>query len=161
MAEELFKSQFISDAVPLRFLKRATLTVLVLYLISGLESSYRAYYQVHRLALRSADQVLRNGSVIETEVVSYARTTVTVKVELLQGQTSETLAVYSVPGNYFAAIDPRWRHAAQPITITPENLSRFQNGRAILRATATGRPQWMRLPPPLVRELAVEIRRFD
>jgi hypothetical protein len=161
MAEDLFKYQSTGDAWPLAFLKRLFLIVLVVYVVSGLESGYRAFYQVHRLEIHSANSILRSGSVVETKVVSYARTTVTVEVELIQGQTSEMLAVHSLPGNYFAALDPRWKQAVQTITVTPENLVRFQNGSAILRATATGRHQWMRLPPPLVREMAVEIQRLN
>jgi hypothetical protein len=41
--------------------------------------------------------------------------------------------------------------------VTPELLARFASGAAVVRATAHGRPQWMRTPPPEVREVAVEI----
>jgi hypothetical protein len=40
---------------------------------------------------------------------------------------------------------------------SPEILVRFQPGLAHLRATARGRPQWLREPLPEVRELPVEL----
>jgi hypothetical protein len=41
----------------------------------------------------------------------------------------------------------------------PELLARFQMGAAKVRATAAGRRQWTRLPPPEVREITVGIER--
>jgi hypothetical protein len=76
----------------------------------------------------------------------------------VQGSHAETLAVQFVRGNEWGSIDPRARRASQAVVLAPEVLSRFRAGAAVLRATATGRPQWMRLPPPTVRESAVEIR---
>jgi hypothetical protein len=161
MTKESFQIQMPSEARPLALLKRFFLLLFVLYLVSGLESSYRAFYQVRSLELHSTDRILRADSNVKTEVVSYGRTHVDVKVELIQGEKSETLARQLVPGNYFAALDPRWQRATQTIALTPEVVARFQPSAAILRATATGRPQWTRLPPPLVRELAVEIQRLE
>jgi hypothetical protein len=69
------------------------------------------------------------------------------------------LAVQQVRGNDWASFDPRPRRASQRVLLTPEQLARFPDGPATVRATATGRPQWLRLPPPTVREAAVEIRR--
>ncbi len=158
MTSGLFENPLRREARPLVFLKRGVQILLALYLVSGLESSYRAYYQVHSLDIRSTDQMLRAGSSVETKVVSYGRTPVDVKVELIQGQASETLAVQFVSSNYFAALDPRWRQATQTIVITPGMLARFQAGPAMLRATAIGRHQWMRLPPPVVCEATVEIQ---
>jgi hypothetical protein len=37
-------------------------------------------------------------------------------------------------------------------------LARFEPGTATLRATAVGRPQWLRVPPPTVREQPVIIQ---
>jgi hypothetical protein len=45
------------------------------------------------------------------------------------------------------------------VVLAPEQLARFLSGPATVRATATGRRQWLRLPPPTVREAAVDIRR--
>ena len=44
------------------------------------------------------------------------------------------------------------------VVVTPELLGRFEPGAALVRATAHGRSQWLRTPPPEVREVAIEIR---
>jgi len=42
--------------------------------------------------------------------------------------------------------------------VTEDVLDQFDGGKAWLRATAVGRPQWTRLPPPVIKELVVEIQ---
>lgn len=110
------------------------------------------------LQLQSTDSILRSGSTVETAVVSYARVPIEVRLELVQGNHSETLAVYQVPKNSWAFLDPRTQQASQNANLSDDVLSRFEAGKVLLRATATGRLQLTRLPPPLVRELVVEIR---
>jgi hypothetical protein len=56
----------------LRLLKRGLLVIVVIHLVIGAISTYRAYFQVHGLDLR-ASEVLREGSVIESSVVTYER----------------------------------------------------------------------------------------
>lgn len=141
------------------FLKKATLTFVACCAATALLSGYRAWVQVRGLELRVEDATLRGGSVVRTSVVISGRATVEVRLELIQGARVETLAVQNVPGNEWAAIDPRPRAASQSVGVTPETLERFSEGAALVRATATGRPQWTRLPPPTVRETRVEIRR--
>jgi hypothetical protein len=155
----MFESLDLKESRPLVLLRRATLAFLALCSVTALASGHRAYFQVRGLELRVDAPVLRAGSVVETEVVSSGRTHVDVRVELVQGPRAETLAAQSVRGNEWGSIDPRTRRASQRVVLTPEVLSRFREGAAVLRATATGRPQWTRLPPPTVRETAVEIRR--
>lgn len=120
-------------------------------------AAYRAWFQVKSLDLKTNDPVLRHGSVVETTLVSYARTTIDVRVELIQGSHAETIATKRVRGNEWAFFDPRSRQASESIVLTSDLLSRFDQGRAQLRATAVGREQWTRLPPPVVREITVEI----
>jgi hypothetical protein len=138
-------------------LKRIFVVLIAAFLIVGAISSYRAWYQVKSLNL-NADLVLHNGSLVETGVVSYGRTPVDVRVELIQGSKSETIGEYSVRGNNWSFFDPRTRHASRKNFLTQGVLSSFEPGKALLRATATGRPQWTRLPPPLIRETLVEIQ---
>ena len=153
-------------------LKRLCLVVLSVYLVIGLISAYRAWYQVKSLDLRlqgfgsvftpqdpRAEAVtgLRNGSVFEADLVSYARTHIDVRLELVQGTNSETLTAGTLPGNDWGFWDPRTRKRSFKVVLTDEVLTHFQPGRAKLRATATGRHQWMRLPPPVVREITVEL----
>ena len=155
----MFDSLPSKESRPLALLKRATLALLFVCFVTALASGHRAYFQVRDLSLRVDALTLRAGSVVETEVVISGRTHVDVRVELVQGSHAETLAAQVVPGNEWASFDPRTRRASQRVVVTPEQLSRFKEGAALLRATATGRPQWTRLPPPAVRESAVEIRR--
>lgn len=155
----MFDSLPIQDARPISLLKKAVWPVLALCLVTALASGYRAYYQVLGLELQLTETTLGDGSAFQVALVGSGRTTVEVRVELIQGAHSETLAVQQVRGNDWASFDPRPRRASQRVLLTPEQLARFQNGPATVRATATGRPQWLRLPPPTVREAAVEIRR--
>ena len=147
------------DSRSVFLMKRAVLLLVALCLVTAAASGYRAYYQVYGLELELTEATLREGSSVRVEATGSGRTTIDVKVELIQDSRSETLATQQTRGNDWASFDPRPRRASQTVVLTSEQLARFRNGPATLRATATGRPQWMRLPPPTVRETAVEIRR--
>jgi hypothetical protein len=41
--------------------------------------------------------------------------------------------------------------------VTAEQLSGLERGPAVLRVTGHGGPQWLRVPPPVVREYATVI----
>jgi hypothetical protein len=153
----MFESLTIPEARPIVWLKRLFTLVIVLLLAIGLVSSYRAYVQVRSLEL-SAPGVLSEGSVVETSVVTSGRTMADVEVDLIQGSHSERLLRLHLPGNELGFFDPRTRHASETVTLTRETLSKFQSGSARLRSVATGRPQWMRLPPPTVREIEVTLQ---
>ena len=86
------------------------------------------------------------------------RTQVDVEVDLIQGTHSERLMHLHLTGNNLAFFDPRQQHGSDSVALTAETLSTFQPGPARLRAVATGREQWTRLPPPTVREIDVEIK---
>jgi hypothetical protein len=158
--------------LPFRVMKAVCGVLLAVYLVIGLISAYRAWYQVHSLDLRltgfgqvfipndprqSSVVSVRSGSTIETTLVSYARTTIDVRVELIQGGHAEVLMQQTVRGNEWGFFDPRTRRASQSTVLTDVLLSRFERGRALVRATAVGREQWTRLPPPVIQESAVEI----
>jgi hypothetical protein len=138
--------------------RRVVVLVLTAFVLIGMVSTYRAWYQIKSLEL-SADSVMRAGSVIQTKVITYGRTPVDVQVELIQGSHSETIATYAVRANNWAFFNPRTRHASQNAFLTQGVLVDFEPGPAFLRATATGRHQWTRLPPPLIRTTNVEIQR--
>lgn len=157
-------------------LKRLCLVLLSAYFVIGLISAYRAWYQVKSLDLKLTGftgPIIRHldhrrdntivgvasGSVFEADLVSYARTHIDVRLELVQGTNSETLAFGTLPGNQWGFWDPRTRQRSFKTVLTDEVLSHFQPGRAKWRATAIGRHQWMRLPPPVVREMTVELPR--
>jgi len=155
----MFESTLTREARVIVLLKMAVMVLFVLCFVTALASGYRAYYQVLSLELRLIEPTLRSGSVVETDVIGSGRTTIDVRVELIQGTHSEILFVYRLPGNEWASFDPRPQRASHSVSVTPEHLAGFENGEAKVRATATGRPQWMRLPPPTVREAEVEIQR--
>lgn len=172
--DNMFQSPPSQRPLVLLLLKRLCLVVLGTYLVIGLVSAYRAWYQVHSLNLKLTcfnDHVTQyldgrhdgtpcrvmNGSTFETDLVSYARTHIDVRLELVQGANSETLAFGTLPGNEWGFWDPRTRQRSFKTVLTDEVLNHFQPGRAKLRATAVGRHQWMRLPPPVVREITVEL----
>ena len=154
----MFENLSPRDARHTALIKKVAAVLLALFLITGAVSAYRAYYQVRSLELLLTEPTLRNGSVVQVEVAGSGRTTIDVRLELVQGAHSETLAVRRVRGNEWAFFDPRPTRGSQTVVLTPELLSRFAAGAATVRATATGRPQWTRLPPPTVRAAQVEIR---
>jgi hypothetical protein len=155
----VFELMTIHEARPLIYLRRAIVVLLAVCSVTATCSGYRAYYQVRSLNLLVSSPVLGADSVIETTVITSGRTDVDVRVELVQGQRAETLATRHVPGNVWASIDPRSPRATHRVVVTGDTLARLGPGSAVVRATATGRPQWLRLPPPTVREVVVELKR--
>jgi len=153
----MFETRVIPEARPLRLLRRATVVLVIAFLCIGAISSYRAWVQVQYLELRSSESTLHSGSVVETVVVNSARTTIAVRLELIQGAHAETLDMLELRGNELAFFDPRAKSATQQVVLNANHLAGFQPGEALLRATATGRPQWGRTPPPVVREMKVQI----
>ena len=153
----MFDELTIQDARPILWLKRLFVFVIVLLLVIGAVSSHRAYFQVRSLEL-NAPHALSAGSVVKTSVVGSGRTMMDVDVDLIQGTHSERLLHLHLTGNELAFFNPRTQHGSESVVLTLETLSKFQPGPARLRAVATGREQWTRLPPPTVREMEVEIQ---
>ena len=154
----MFDELTIQDARPILWLKRVFMFVVVALLVIGAVSSHRAYFQVRSLEL-TAPHELSVGSVVNASVVGSGRTQVDVEVDLIQGTHSERLLSLHLTGNELAFFDPRTQHGSDSVAITAEKLSKFQPGPARLRAVATGREQWTRLPPPTVREMEVVLER--
>lgn len=140
------------------FLKRACVIVIAVYLVIGMIALYRAVTQIHSLELQS-DGVLRKGSAVKATVVSYARVPIDLRIELIQDDHAELVAVQQVQKNEWSLLDPRTREATQTAVLTDDLLGRFESGKAIVRATAIGRLQFDRRPPPMVREVFVDIQR--
>ena len=155
--EQIFSRQVATAPRWMVLFKRTVIFVVALHLLIGIVSSCRAYFQVHSLNITAAADVLQQGSLIETKVITYGRTTVDVRLELIQQGRVVSLHEQRVPGNEFGFYDPRTQSASFSVIITPQSLNRLEAGPAVLRATALGRHQWMRLPPPLVREIPVSI----
>jgi hypothetical protein len=132
--------------------------VLVTYLLPGLFSSYRAWVQVRSLDLFVPRKELQIGDTIRVRTVSWARTWVDVDLLLVQGAHADTLATHEIPKNHNASIDPRWRRDSIDLVVTEPLLKGYERGPATIRVSATGGPQWLRTPPPLLREAAVQLR---
>lgn len=140
---------------PLLVLKRACQLVVAIYLVIGAFATWRSYYQVHSLELQTDSSVLQPGSTITANLVSYARNRIDVRFDLIQNGHVETLASRQVPGNEWALLDPRIRKASPVVVLSQEVLGQFEARPVVIRVTATGRPQWGRVPPPVVREVVV------
>ncbi len=158
MRRESFESSWSDESRVLVILKKAIWAFVAVISVFALTSGFRAYFQVKSLDLRPAERVLRSGTSIEVIAESYARTPVDVSLELIQGAKTKTLGGVRIPKNYDAALDPRLKRASLTVALTPELLAGFEPGPAQLRATAKGRMQFGRTPPPLVREVSVEIK---
>jgi hypothetical protein len=148
---------FHTEEPSMRVLRWITLPLLGLFAILATISGYRAIVQIYRLDLSVADSVLRPGSALASHAVSSGRVPADVQLDLVQGSRSETLAVTFIPANVNKSLDPRPRHGTATVVLTPEQLARFEPGPAIVRATAHGRMQWLRTPPPTVQERRVAI----
>lgn len=157
MTVRLFESRPFEDSHSVVVVKRAFLVVLAVCCLVAAMSGQRAYFQIRDFDIHSSERVLRAGSRVQTSIVTSGRAFADVRLEMIQGARSETLAVQQVAKNDYALIDPRRQRASLTVTLTPGLLARFRTGSARLRATATGRAQWLRVPPPEVRELGVEI----
>ena len=155
--EQIFSNQV--PAVPrwMTFFRRTVIFVVALHLLIGLISSYRAYFQVHSLKITTGN-ILQEGSLIQTDVVTYGRTPVDVRLELIQNGRVVNFHEHHVVANEFGFYDPRTQSDSFTAVITPDLLARLESCGAVLRATAVGRHQWMRLPPPVVREVNVNVK---
>lgn len=152
----MFETQATPESRSISILKKIFVAVVALLLLIGAVSSHRAYYQVRSLEIKTGSSITA-GSNFSTNVVTSGRTTVDVRVELVQGNRLQPLMTMRVRGNELGFFDPRQQHATQDGVITAEHLKDFAPGPAKIRAIAVGRPQWMRLPPPTVTEIDVNI----
>ncbi len=153
----MFYNKMASESRPIVFLKKAIVLFAIAFLLLGIISSHRAYYQVRNVDLTIDDLTLRPGSVIGGNVTTSGRTFANVKVELVQGTHVLDLIERLVPANEFGFLDPRTQSISFTIDLSREMLSAFADGPTVIRATVHGRPQWTRVPPPVVKEIPVMI----
>ena len=141
----------------MRLFQRLLLLPLLPLVTLGPIAAHRAYYQVRALEL-DVPRRLTPGSSIQAMAVSSGRVAVRVVVELVQGDHSETLAESRVPANRWRLWDPRSVDYSLSLIVSGERLTRFTSGAAIVRAVGHGAPQWLRVPPPVVREVQVTLQ---
>ena len=137
--------------------RRALFTLFGIHMVFATFSGYRAIVQVKSLDV-TAPAAMGVGSTMRVHVVSWNRTHVTMRLTLEQGTTVDTLAIKVIPSSGIAAWNPIPQHGTIAVTLDAHTLSRFHSGDAVLRATAIGRPQWMRTPPPTVQAQRVQLR---
>jgi hypothetical protein len=141
----------------LRVVQRVIIIVALLFVTIGAFSAYRAWFQVRRLDLQVMSPNVRAGLPVLVQVVTSGRTPVDVRLELVQGAHAEMLATLRVAASHDGFFDPRNRVGSMTQSFPAGFLAHFQPGQAVVRATATGRPVWLRTPPPVVREMSVVI----
>jgi hypothetical protein len=140
-------------------LRLLTTTVCGLFAVFASWSGYRAIVQVKSLELEPLAHVMSAGSTVTADAVSWGRTYVSVRIELVQDGRRETIGWQQMGTHGVPSLDPRWVRARVTATVTPETLDHFHDGDARVVATALGRSQWLRVPPPTIREAPVVLRR--
>ena len=143
----------------MRVLRWIILPLLCVHVVLALISGYRAIWQIFSLEIRAPAAVLRPGSLVGVKVVSSGRVEADAILELIQGERAETLVVRYLQRNWDGAYDPLPKRDSAFVALSAETLRRFAKGPATLRATAHGSMQWLRTPPPTVRERVVELQR--
>jgi len=132
--------------------------VISVHILAGAWSADRAWIQVRSMALIAGPDI-RLDSRPRIEVVTSGRVPVTVVLTLAQGTRTDTIAVQTIGSHRDGFWDPRFIERTFSPRLTPTQLSHFAQGTAVLRAEARGRPQWLREPPPVVRQVEVTIIR--
>jgi hypothetical protein len=140
-----------------RYLTRFGQALLIVLVPLAAASGYRAWVQVWALDVTTDGAPIRPGSVIAVSALTSGRVTVDLRLELLQDGHTTVLAEDRVTTRRSPAMDPRPQRRVMMITVTEAMTRRVRRGPATLRITARGRPQFMREPPPEVRDLAVSV----
>jgi hypothetical protein len=157
-ATRAFNHPALTERTSTRLLRRVLVPFLVVWACSALWSGYRAIVQVFHADVRVTSPVVRDGSTIAYDVTSSGRVTVAVTLELVQGNKHVLLANDQVRTSRDPALDPRPKHRSGRVTVPARLLDSLSPGPARLRLTALGRSQWLRTPPPTIREVAVSLR---
>lgn len=139
-------------------LRRIILTALSIHVVLATLSGYRAWVQVRSVDVAVSSGPLRPGSTISLGVVTSGRVPSDLHVEIVQGSASRTIATGRVPENKNCFYDPRSHRGGLSVVVDRAMLSGLANGRVVVRATAEGRSQFLRIPPPVVREVAVPLK---
>jgi len=148
---------FHQSSKSLRILWWVLAPFVAVHIVLATISGYRAIWQIYRVDLSASSNVLAPGTTITWGYVSSARVPSDAELQLVQGAIKQSLSVAELPANHIPSYDPRSRTASVTVRLTPEQLSKFARGPALLRVTAYGNMQWLRTPPPKVREAVVSI----
>jgi hypothetical protein len=113
--------------------------------------------QVYDASIELTSPQIGPGSTILARYVTSGRTYVSANIELIQGSQKEVLSEMTIYENDGFFYDPRPKRASLSVVLTPEMLSGFSSGVAIVRVIAVGHPQWLHTPPATVRQTAVTL----
>ena len=122
-------------------------------------SGYRAIVQIYRVELRAPDS-LRAGSRVDVAITTSGRVIGSATLVLQQGKRIDTLVWHGVRNNHIGtfisqSLNPFPVHDSVSVVIPREALANFRAGPATLRAIGLGGSQWLRVPPPTIRERRV------
>jgi len=158
MTARLFDNRLSQEWIGFTILRRVIIAAAILHFSLAAVSGYRAIVQVYRVSIETGSQNLTAGSPVTARIVTSGRTFVNTKLELLQGGQAATIASVAVGENDSFFYDPR-PHRESFVAFVPRDVfARFSPGSAVLRLTATGRSQLLRVPPPKVQELQIHLR---
>ena len=140
-----------------REVRRASIVVACLLLVSFSWSIYRRIRQVLRVDVRVSSPVLGPGSTVGYDVVTSGEVQNRIRLELVQGARREVLLEQRARHNRISGLDPRVFRYTPTVVVTPALLARFGPGPATLRVTGFGGQKLLRTPPPRVAELRVRL----
>ena len=153
------RRSFLDETPVMRALRRGTVALLAVVTPFACWSGYRAIWQVRDLALLAPVEPLREGSVVRVAGESWGRVWVDLHLVLAQDARIDTVAARRMRSYGTPAIDPRSVRETLTVTLTREMLAPFHAGALELRAVATGRSQFLRTPPPVVRAATTSLHR--
>ena len=148
--ENPFTSQ--RDALGFRHFIYAFLIVhAVLFPLSG----FRAWVQVYDVDLRTSSSSAAPGTRIVANIETSGRIAIDVDIVANQGARTILLGSMRIPSNEQAIYDPRPRRDSIAVSLTSQDLKAILPGPVAIIATAKGRPQFTRMPPPLIKHLVL------
>jgi len=151
----LIPARLSDDGIWLPRVRRMLIALFAVHVVLAIMAGPRFWWQVYDMRVTTPARLAR-GEMIRADIVTSGRTTVDLTVALWQGARVDTLGHLRVPGNW-NSYDPRLRRGTLRLVMGRGALAGFAAGPALLRVTAVGRPQLMRLPPPTVRETTVNV----
>ena len=157
MAVRLFDNRLAKEWTGFTILRRVIIAAAIIHFSLAAASGYRAIVQVYDVTIETPSPTIRAGQPLTVHVSTSGRTYVDVRVDLVQGNHTETIGSTTVDSNDSFFYDPRPKGIAMNVVVPNDILSRFAPGNATVRATAVGRPQWLRTPPPTADEARVTV----
>ena len=158
MTARLFDNRLSREWAGFVFLRRLTIAALIVHFSLAAASGYRAIVQLYSVSIETGSTRMGPGERVLSRVVTSGRTWAAAKLELVQGENVVVIGAMEIPENDSFFYDPRPKRVSFVASLPTDLYARFERGAASLRLTATGRSQWLRVPPPKVQELPIELQ---